>query len=136
MYACIHAPDAGALAESFSPWVERIDEQTAVFTITRRQIEGLARLPLVSAAIASNIDAAVLAARNFPGFTMLEPGQEAVRLGTLPIDALPPDPEIFRTLDLWGIRSLAGLADLPEKGIAERLGPRGLRLQQLARGAL
>jgi protein ImuB len=134
MYACIHAPDAGALAESFSPWVEKIDEQTAVFSITRRQIEGLARLP--QAAIASTIDAAVLAARNFPGFTMLEPGQEAGRLGTLPIDALPPDPEIFRTLDLWGIRSLAGLADLPEKGIAERLGPRGLRLQQLARGTV
>jgi protein ImuB len=38
--------------------------------------------------------------------------------------------------DLWGIRSLADFARLPENGVAERLGPRGLWMQRLARGAL
>jgi protein ImuB len=132
MYACIHAPDAGALAESFSPWVEMLDQQTAVFSITPRQMPAVSRIP--RAAVASTIDAAVLAARNFPGFTFLPPRDEARILGVLPVDALPPDPEIFQTLDLWGIRTLADLSRLPEKGIAERLGPRGLWLQKLARG--
>lgn len=132
MYACIHAPDAGALAESFSPWVEMLDQQTAVFSITPRQMQAISQIP--RAAVAATIEAAVLAARNFPGFTFLPAGNEARILGVLPIDALPPDPEIFQTLDLWGIRTLADLARLPDKGIAERLGPHGLRLQKLARG--
>ena len=42
MYACIHAPDAGEQARSFSPWVEMVDPATAVFTLTPRQ---LAHLP-------------------------------------------------------------------------------------------
>ncbi len=134
MYACIHAPDAGVLAESFSPWVEMIDERTAVFSITPRQMAAVSRIP--RAAVAATIEAAVLAARNFPGFTFLPPGDEARILGVLPVDALPPDPEIFQTLDLWGIHSLADLARLPENGIAERLGARGLWFQKLARGAV
>jgi len=134
MYACIHAPDAGALAQSFSPWVEMVDEQTAVFSITQRQIPAVAKMP--RAAVASTIEAVILAARNFPGFNYLPPGDEAKILGVLPVDALPPDPEIFQTLDLWGIRSLADLARLPEKGIAERLGERGLWFQRLARGTI
>jgi protein ImuB len=132
MYACIHAPDAGAQAEAFSPWIEMIDPRTAVFSITPRQMAAVSRIP--RAAVAATIDAAVLAARHFPGFTYLAPGDEAKILGVLPVDALPPDPEIFQTFDLWGIRSLADLARLPEKGIAERLGPRGLWFQKLARG--
>ena len=134
MYACIHAPDAGALAQSFSPWVEMVDEQTAVFSITQRQIPAVAKMP--RAAVASTIEAVILAARNFPGFNYLPPGDEARILGVLPVDALPPDPEIFHTLDLWGIRSLADLARLPKKGIAERLGERGLWFQRLARGTI
>ena len=134
MYACIHAPDAARLADSFSPWVEMADAKTAVFSITPRQMPDVSRLS--RAAVASTVESAILAARNFPGFTYLPPGQEARILGVLPVDALPPDPEIFQTFDLWGIRSLADLARLPEKGIAERLGERGLWLQRLARGTV
>lgn len=134
MYACIHSDHARELAQSFSPFIEMVDPHTAVFSITARQIESIARLKRV--AIASTIEAAVLAARHFTGVIRIEPGDEGRVLGTLPIDALPPDPEIFETLDMWGIRSLAELARLPEKGIAERLGERGLQLQKLARGAL
>src|ERR1700735_2416213 len=130
MYACIHSDDAAALARSFSPFIEMMDARTAVFSITSRQVPAIARLKRV--AVASTVEAAVIAARNFEGVTMVEPGT----LDSLPIDVLPPDPEIFETFDMWGIRSLAELARLPEKGIAERLGERGLQLQKLARGAL
>jgi protein ImuB len=138
MYACIHAPGAGALAESFSPHVEMADEKTAVFTLTPRQIaeKVFERIPGAQVAVASTAEAAILAARNLPGLTFIDPGEEMRALGALPIDVLPPDPEIFQTLDLWGIHSLAELARLPEIGISERLGPRGLWMQKLARGAL
>lgn len=134
MYACIHSDDAVALAGQFSPFVETIDERTAVFTITARQVAAIGKLKRV--AIAATLDAAVLAARHFHGVTHLEPGQEARVLGPLPVDVLPPDPEIFETLEMWGVRTLAEFARLPEKGIAERMGERGLRLHRMARGAI
>lgn len=137
MFACIHAPDAGAIARSFSPWVEMVDEKTAVFCPTPRQLAGLSRDTHGAAiAVASTAEAAILAARNFPGFTLVAPGEEARVLGALPLDCLPPDPEIFQTLDLWGVRTLQDLARLPEDGLAGRLGQRGLWLQKLARGTL
>ena len=135
MYACIHAPDAGVLADSFSPWVEMIDPQTAVFSITQGQLATLASTP-AQIAVAATVEAAILAARNLPGYTFIEPGREAEILGSLPLDVFPPDPEVFQTLDLWGVRSLAELARLPEDGLAGRLCARGLSLQRLARGVL
>ncbi len=138
MYVCIHAPDAGALARSFSPWVEMVDQSTAVFSSTERQLARIrSSLPAaVPMAVASTIEAAILAARNFPGQTFLAPGKEARVLGQLSIDSLPPDPEIFQTFESWGVRSLGDLARLPEDGLAGRLGSRGLWLQKLARGTL
>jgi protein ImuB len=154
MFACIHGPNAGPLAQSFSPWVETVDESTAVFMLSPRQLAERAwtRLPSEAhVAVAATAEAAILAARNFPGVTLLAPGpaqdldmapDEAARvpgarsLDTLPVDCLPPDPEIFETLDLWGIHTLGDLARLPEDGLAARLGSRGLWLQRLARGAL
>jgi protein ImuB len=85
-------------------------------------------------AIASNPDAAVHAARGLPGVTIIPRGQEATRLGDLPVELLEPPPEILETLDCWGIRKFRELAALPEIGIAERLGAEGVRLQKLARG--
>lgn len=134
MYACIHSDDAAELARSFSPFVEMIDARTAVFTVTARQMEAIGKLKRV--AIAATLDAAVLAARHFDGVTHIEPGKEGRILGQLPVDALPPDAEIFETLEMWGVRSLAEFARLPEKGIVERMGERGLRLHRMARGAI
>jgi protein ImuB len=54
----------------------------------------------------------------------------------LSIDTLPPDPELFETFHLWGIRSLADLSRLPDDALSSRLGARGLWLQRLARGIL
>jgi protein ImuB len=90
----------------------------------------------MQAAVAATVEAAILAARNLPGYTFIPPGEEARVLAALPIDALPPDPELFQTFDLWGIHSLADLARLPENDLAARLGERGLFLQRLARGTL
>ena len=125
MYACIHGPDAARLASSFSPFVEHVDEHTAVFSITPRQMVRLESVP-AQVAVGATIDAAILAAR-YPG---------ATSLGALPIDVLPPDPAIFETLDMWGIRTLADLARLPDDDLAAHLGPRGTLLQKLARGTL
>jgi protein ImuB len=133
MFACIHGPDAARLADSFSPFVEMVDEKTAVFSITSRQ---LGRLKGTQAAVSTTVEAAILAARNLPGYTFIPPGQEAHVLGPLSIDALPPDPELFETFHLWGIRSLEDLARLPDDALASRLGARGLGLQRLARGVI
>lgn len=134
MFACIHGADAARLADSFSPFVEMVDEQTAIFTVTRRQIRQAESLPH-PVAVAATAEAAILAARNLPGYTFIPPGEEARVLGTLSIDVLPPDPELFETFHLWGIRSLDDLSRLPEDALASRLGARGLWLQRLARGA-
>ena len=104
-------------------------------------------------AVASNPDAAVLAARGFSGVTVISPGKESESLGSLPLEVLFANPyasnegaekgtdqgkesaDLLETLDRWGIRNLRALAALPEIALSERLGQEGLRLQQLARGA-
>jgi protein ImuB len=95
-------------------------------------------------AIASNPDAALLAARGFSGTTVIPADHEAERLGSLPVNVLFADhvegeaqeesESLLATLDRWGIRNLRGLAVLPEVALSERLGQRGLHLRQLARG--
>jgi protein ImuB len=94
-------------------------------------------------AVAANPDAALLAARGFPGVTLIPEGREAERLGDLPVDVLlesfSSDVEEatrwVETFDRWGIRKLRALAALPEVPVSERLGQQGIRLQKLARGA-
>ncbi|MBV9885270.1 MAG: DNA polymerase Y family protein [Acidobacteria bacterium] len=86
-------------------------------------------------AIASNIEAAILAARGFSGIAILPAGEEAVRLGVLPVRTLSSDAEILETLDRWGIEKLRALAALPVLQLSERLGQRGVILHELARGA-
>jgi protein ImuB len=85
-------------------------------------------------AIASNPDAAICAARGFPRLSIVPYGDEAKFLGPLLLAQLAPSPELAQTLDRWGIRRFQDLAALPPLGIAERLGPEGLRLRELARG--
>src|SRR5512140_2083249 len=112
MFACIHGRGANRLAVSFSTLVAIVDEGTVVFTVTARQF-GAVKHVQAQVALAATAEAAILAARNLPGYTFIPPGEEARVLGALPIDALPPDPELFETFHLWGIRSLEGLSRLP-----------------------
>jgi len=85
-------------------------------------------------AIAGNPDSAMYAARGFPGITIIVPGSEARRLGSLPIQLLELTAEMLDTFERWGIRDFAALAALPEIALSQRLGQDGLRLQKLAQG--
>ncbi len=137
------------LALSFSPRIEDTAADTVVL-----DLEGLSHLFGSSenianrlsrrasefgldaqVAVASNPDAAILAARGFPGTTMIPPGKESERLGCLPIQSLAPPAEILETLERWGVRTLGAFAALPTAQLSERLGQEGVRLQELARGA-
>jgi protein ImuB len=149
MFACLHGNgNLTALAFEFSPLVE----QTAPDTVTL-DASGLERLfgfpqdvaaamarraaeirVKVNIALAANPDAAICAARGFPGVSIVPQGDEAKFLGPLPLACLAPSPELLETLERWGIRRFRDLAALPPLGIAERLGPEGLRLRELARG--
>ncbi len=149
-------------AQSFSPCVEDAAAGTAILDLAG--LESLfGPLPVIAqnlflraanlgldgnVALASNPDAAVLAARGFSGVTIIPSGQEAEQLGSLSIEVLFPEnsgkekrdekKEIDRrleTLSRWGVRNLSALAALPEVALSERLDQQGLRLQQLARGA-
>jgi protein ImuB len=149
MFACLHGSgNLTALAFEFSPLVE----QTAPDTVTL-DVSGLDRLwgfpqdvaaaiarraaeirVKVNIALAANPDAAICAARGFAGVSVIPQGDEAKFLGPLPLAWLAPSPELLETLERWGIRRFRDLAALPPLGIAERLGPEGLRLRELARG--
>ena len=151
-------------AQSFSPCVEDSACDTALLDLSgteslfgplpeiARALHHRARTLGLDAhvATASNPDAAMLAARGFSGITVTPAGQEAERLGSLPVDVLfddrPKDTEkgvepkkeagrFLETLHRWGIRNLRALAALPEVALSERLGQTGLHLQQLARGS-
>src|SRR5216684_5998128 len=98
-------------------------------------------------AVAANPNAALLAARGFPGVTLIPEGCEAEQLGDLPVEVLLESfsssfsfdveqaARWVETFDRWGIGTLRALAALPEVPVSERLGQQGIRLQKLARGA-
>ncbi|MBV8515377.1 MAG: DNA polymerase Y family protein [Acidobacteria bacterium] len=103
--------------------------------IARALMERVSRVGVnPNIAIASNIEAAILAARGFSGIAILPAGKEADRLGVLPVRTLSSDAEILETLDRWGIEKLHELAALPVLQLSERLGQRGVMLHELARG--
>jgi protein ImuB len=154
MFAAIHATPGDSekllrLAQEFSPLVEQTAADTVALAADGlerihglpQQIAGaLARRAVerglqTSVAIAANLDTAVHAARGFAGVSVIPYGDEAKYLGSLPLTVLGPTPEMQETLERWGIRRFRDLAALPELGLAERLGPEGLRLHKLARGA-
>lgn len=87
-------------------------------------------------AIAANPDTATYAARGFAGITIIQAGDEANRLASLPIEILPMSPEMSEVLESWGIHVFRSLAALPSVALVERLGQDGLTLQKLARGQL
>ncbi len=145
-------------AQSFSPNIEDTADDTVLL-----DLDGLERLfgPVAAiardlarrasdlgvestVAVASNPDAAICAARGFPGVTVIPTGKEAERLGDLPLEVLlslrqfPGDfepSEILETFDRWGVRNFRTLAALPQIPLSERMGQQGVRLQTLARGA-
>lgn len=89
----------------------------------------------VHVAVASNVEAALLASRGFSGISLIPAGEEAQHLGRLPVTALSPSAEILETLERWGVHTCAALAALPVIELSERLGQEGVRLHELARCA-
>jgi protein ImuB len=90
---------------------------------------------LPNVAIASNIEAALLAARGFTGITVIPPGKESQYLSRLPACVLPLSGETAETLSRWGVHTCGAFAELPVLQISERLGQEGVCLHALARGA-
>jgi len=154
-------------AQSFSPRVEEAALDTALVDLEGMEslfgtLPEIARALFCRAAdlgldgnvaVASNPDAAVLAARGFSGVTVIPHGKEGESLGSLPVEVLfagrseengskenknkdeqKESARLLATLERWGIRNLHALATLPEVALSERLGQEGLRLQQVARG--
>jgi protein ImuB len=85
-------------------------------------------------AVASNIEAAILAARGFLGITMIPAGEECEHLGGLPVPVLSTGTEVLETLQRWGVHTLRALAALPVLQLSERLGQEGVRVHKLAQG--
>ena len=97
----------------------------------------------INVSVAANPDASIHAARSFHGATIINIGDEGLRLGTLSIKQIDFSlagiegqraEEIQETFSLWGVRTFGDLARLPLAGVAERLGQEGVRLRKLAQG--
>jgi protein ImuB len=109
--------------------------------IAEQLIERASRLGLAArVAVSANLETAIHAVRGFPGVTLIPAGEEAKRLGGLPVsvlvtpDGVSPRTEILETLDSWGVRTCGALAALPVLDLSERLGQEGVRLHEFARG--
>ncbi len=86
-------------------------------------------------AISSRLEIALLASQGFSGITLISAGDEAQRIGTIPVNALPTKGDTIEILERWGVRTCAELAALPVLALSERLGQEGVRLHEFARGA-
>jgi len=90
-----------------------------------------------SIAVSCNFDVAVCVARGMTPkdeVSVVPVGKEAAMLAPLPLSVLELSEEQAETFSLWGIRTLEMLAALPEKSLIARMGQKGKRLWQLARG--
>ncbi|MGB7548337.1 MAG: DNA polymerase Y family protein [Terracidiphilus sp.] len=88
----------------------------------------------VSIAVSANYHAARLKAAHSRGITVIPEAEEARALASLPIAALELTDEHMETFALWGIRTLAELAALPEVDLIARLGPEARAVRALAHG--
>src|SRR6202451_2716889 len=133
-------------AQSFSPYVEDAAADTVILDLAGMEslfgslseiahalFRRAAELGIdVNVAVASNPDAAMLAARGFSGVTVIPLGRECESLGSLSVEVLfagawegkKKDDEqkkesaalletLLQTLDRWGVRNLRELAALP-----------------------
>jgi protein ImuB len=155
VYACLYGPGSESaalldLALDFSPYVEQSSGDTVVFCIdplrkllgSPYQIAseisraGYERKVQANLALASNPDTAILLARHVRGVTLVPPGEEQRKLAPLALAGLTADQTMLDLLLRWGVKTCEDLAVLPEPGVAERLGPGGVYLRNLALGVL
>ena len=114
-------------------------ESIATAIVGRSQELGLK----VNVAVAANVDVAIHAARWLKGVTIVPAGEEILAIRHLAIKNIDHSLvaidekralEIQETFALWGIHTFGDFARLPLRGVAERLGQEGVRLQKLAQG--
>jgi protein ImuB len=145
------------LAYSFSPLIEETSPNTLVMDITglawrfvsyRAIANSIAERAIAAGlaihlAVAGDPDTAIHLARSQSGVACVPPGDELKHLRPLPLRLIDPSlvnvadeaaMEILETLSLWGIQTFGDFAALPAKGVAERLGQAGIKLQGLAKG--
>jgi protein ImuB len=139
-----------ALAREFSPRVQSHNPERVILDLTgldrllgspadiARQIAARAAAAglRVHVAVAANPDAAICAARAYPGITVVRPGKESRLLGGLPLELLDPPEDVLETWHLWGLHTFHDLSALPEADLAVRMGAAGVELQRRARGVL
>ena len=140
-------------AAHFSPRLESVDESTACacvlditgterlfgppHTLAERLRDALASAGLrASVSVSANFHTARMKAATTRGIAVIPPGHEAVALAKLPLAALALEETPSETFAIWGIRTLADLAALPESDLVARLGPQAVAWRNLASGAL
>jgi protein ImuB len=140
-------------AAHFSPRIESVNHETTcacVLDITgterlfgppellaQRLRDALASSSLrASVAVSTNFHAACMKAATTRGITVIPLGHEAVALSRLSLAALNLPTDHAETFAIWGIRTLAELAALPESDLVARLGPQARDWRNLARGVL
>ena len=140
-------------ASIFSPRIEEIprDTQCAFVldiagterlfgppaALAQRMQESLAASGFrASVAVSANFHTALLMASASRGIAIVEQGQEAVALAHLSLHTLELPQKEAETFELWGIRSLGALAQLPEVELITRLGQGGRRWREIASGTL
>jgi protein ImuB len=89
-----------------------------------------------SVAVSANFHTARMKAAATRGITVIAPGQEASALGKLPLAVLGLEDDPAETFAIWGIRTLADLAALPETELITRLGQQAVEWRNLALGVL
>jgi protein ImuB len=138
------------VAWSVSPRVEDSAQDTIVLdleglgllfgsdeNVAHELAQRVSRVELVPRiAVASNIEVAVHAARGFSGITIIPAGEERQRLSSLSVKVLAAEAEVLEVLERWGVNTLQDLVALPVLQLSERLGQKGVRLHELARGTL
>ncbi|HXR38559.1 MAG TPA: DNA polymerase Y family protein [Terracidiphilus sp.] len=138
-------------AAQFSPRLEDVSQQTACScvldiagterlfgppeTLARNLRAALATAGFhASFAVSANFHTARLKAAAARGITVIPPQQESAALGKLPLAVLGLAEDPAETFAIWGIRTLAELAALPESDLVARLGPQAVDWRKLALG--
>ncbi|MEN8181229.1 MAG: DNA polymerase Y family protein [Myxococcota bacterium] len=132
----LHGAEAAVYLDASG--TKRLFHSEAGFAGALAERAGRLGLPAVVAVAASRgvaqLAARCTVARGAGEVEVVPVGGDAAFLAPLPLDVLCSEDELLGALARLGIRRLGELARLPSRGLATRLGPGALRLQQLARG--